>query len=135
MHMFPQFLTNCLVSIHLRHFVSSHTVLGSVCVCVCMCVRVCACVHVCVCVHVVWMCVCEHVHVCVCVLIPGGVRIPGVVPVWRVNPNCTLASNLQIISETKNILFTWCIIQSALVLHADVVLSAKQFGLYIAWMQ
>ena len=73
MDMFPQFLTNCLVSIHLRHFVSSHTVLGSVCVCVC----VCAC-----CVHV---CVCEHVHVCVCVRVPGGVHVPGVVRMWRVN--------------------------------------------------
>ena len=85
MHMFPQFLTNCLVSIHLRHFVSSHTVLGSVCVCVCVRVCVCVCARVYVCACCVHVCVCEHVHVCVCVRVPGGVHVPGVVRMWRVN--------------------------------------------------
>ena len=95
-----------------------------------VCVRACVCVCVvcvwcvCVCAHTC-MCVCVHVHVCVCVCTsPGCACVGG-------KTNFTLASNLHIIkplSETNNILFTWCIIQSALVLHTDVVLSAKQFG-------
>ena len=138
MHMFSQFLTHCMVAIHLRNFVSSHTILGSVCVCMCVCgVCVCMCVCgvcvVCVCVCVLCVCVvcvCVHVHVCVCVCTcPGCARVEG-------KTNFTLASNLHIIkplSETNNILFMWYIIQSPLVLHTDVVLSAKQFGLYTAW--
>ena len=99
--------------------------------CVCVCVHAYVCVCVCVCVVCVWcVCACMCMFVCMCVCTcPGCARVEG-------KTNFTLASNLHIInplSETNNILFTWYIIQSPLVLHTDVVLSAKQFGLYTAW--
>ena len=39
MHMFPQLLTDCMVTLHLCHLISSHTILGRHAVCTCVCVE------------------------------------------------------------------------------------------------